>query len=416
MERYTGQNTEQRKGNLPEIEECLTLLLQNVKAQEIIQCPIDEAWGMVLAETVCAGMPVPPYPKSAMDGYAVRAEEVADASGDHPVTLKVAAELFAGDHKEIRYEPGTAVRVMTGAFVPEGYDAVVKQEDTDYGEESVQVYAPSRPGQNYCGVGEEISCGDVIAGSGTRLSPVHIGLFAETGKSCVPVYRPVRVAILCTGSELCETGEPLGKGKIYNSISHMLAAAVRREGLQVVFRELCPDEDSLLADRLSEALRAADIVITTGGVSVGKRDIVPKVLCDIGAKILFRRANIQPGTPTTGSTKDGRVILSLSGNPYAALVNFEIYFWPLAAKMMGHEGFAPVKERAVLWDDYPKTNRMRRFIRAKVSDKKVYLPTRVHSSSVISNLTECNCLIDLEPGRSVKAGEEVSILHIRGGI
>ncbi len=405
---------------LLEIEDCLAMLLERVGLQEVQEVSLAEACGMVLAETVCADINVPPFQRSAMDGYAVCAadlERIAEADSaerDSFVELRVKGRLLAGDYEEIPYEKGTAVRVMTGAFVPEGYDAVVRQEDTDYGEETVKVFAPVKPFQNYCKAGEDIRLGDVAAERGTRLSPVHIGLLAEIGRAKVSVYRPVRVAILCTGSELARVGEPLGKGRIYNNISYILEAAIRREGLQVSYTQLCADQEALLADKLTEALEAADIVITTGAVSVGEKDIVPAVLQSLGAEILFRRACIQPGTPTTASVKDGKVILSLSGNPYAALVNFEIYFWSLAAKMMGHESFDTVKTTAVLQSPYGKVNRMRRFIRARAADGQVYLPSAVHASSVIHNMTECNCFIDLEPGRAILVGDEVRIRYIKG--
>ncbi len=428
------------KEALPEIEECLERILQGMNlcalenvqktemevgsgdtetesgtgTQPIQEVSIEDAVGCVLAETVYSEMSVPPFPKSAMDGYAVRTVDLQGASKDSPVILQVQGELLAGDYEELLYKKATAVRVMTGAYVPEGYDAVVKQEDTNYGEDCVSVYTEVKPYMNYCKVGEDIREGDVVVRRGTRLTPVHIGLIAGVGKDTVRVYRPVRVAIICTGTELCEAGESLPKGKIYNNISHILAAGIRREGLQVVCRQLCADEENVLTEKLQEALAISDVVITTGAVSVGKKDIVPEVLAGIGADILFRRANIQPGTPTTASVKDGKLILSLSGNPYAAIVNFEIYFWAVVARMMGHESFGVRKETAILQSEYGKVNRMRRFIRARAEGGKVYLPTEVHASSVIHNLTECNCFIDLEPGRNVAVGDEVRIRYIKG--
>jgi molybdopterin molybdotransferase len=401
-------------GKLPEIEECQALLLDNAVSQTVQEVDISDACGMVLAETVCSDMPLPPYPKSAMDGYAVCAADLQGAAKDNPVRLKVKGELLAGDYEEIPYEKGTAVRIMTGAFVPAGYDAVVRQEDTDYGESEVCVCVTAKPFSNYCKVGEDIQKGDVVVKQGTRLGPVHIGLLAGIGRARIRVYRPVQVAILSTGTELARVGQPLDKGKIYNSIAYLLAAGIRREGLQVVSVQNCADEEQLMTQQLTHALEIADLVITTGGVSVGKKDLVPDVLRNIQAQILFRRANIQPGTPTTASVKDGKMILSLSGNPYAALVNFEIYFWPLAAKMMHHASFDTVKGTAVLQSEYPKVNRMRRQLRARAEDGKVYLPTEVHASSVIHNLTECNCFIDLEAGRQVQVGDSVRIRYIKG--
>ena len=253
-----------------EIEDCLEMLRERVSLQEVQEVSLAGACGRVLAETVCSDIDVPPFQRSAMDGYAVRAADLESITGTHSaegnsfVELSVKGRLLAGDYEEIPYEPGTAVRVMTGAFVPEGYDAVVRQEDTDYGEETVKVFAPVKAFQNYCRAGEDIRQGDVTAERGTRLSPVHIGLLAETGRAKVLVYRPVRAASLCTGSELVRVGEPLGKGKIYNNISYILETAIRRDGLEVSFVQLCTDQEALLAEKLQEALKAADIVITTG--------------------------------------------------------------------------------------------------------------------------------------------------------
>ncbi|MCM1101520.1 MAG: molybdopterin molybdotransferase MoeA [Clostridium sp.] len=404
----------ERKDDRPEIEECLAMLLEGVAEQPLQEIFIDDACGMALGETVCSDMDVPPYPKAAMDGYAVRAEDTAGASLENPVVLCVAGRLFAGDHEEIAAGANTAVRIMTGAFIPQGFDAVVRQEDTDYGEEEVKIYAPVRPFQNYCRQGEDIRRGETVVERGIRLGPVHIGLLAEIGKAKVKVRRPVRTAILCTGTELVEAGRPLTKGKIYNSISHILASAIEREGLVVVQSAICEDEEETLLKSLRDALDRADLVITTGGVSVGRKDIVPKTLEDLGAKILFRRAHIQPGTPTTAAVKDGRPILCLSGNPYAALVNFEIYFWPLMAKMMGCESFDTVKGSAILQSPYDKVNGMRRFVRAYAKDGKVFLPTQTHASSVVSNLTQCNCFMDIPAGGRVGVGDEVRIQYIRG--
>lgn len=178
--------------------------------------------------------------------------------------------------------------------------------------------------------------------------------------------------------------------------------------------EICADEEELLQAKIRAALRNADMVITTGAVSVGKKDIVPKVLKEMGAHVLFQGANIQPGTPTLASVLEDKVIVSLSGNPYAAMVNFEIYFWPVMAKMMCSASFEGKKGTAVLCSEYTKVNKMRRMIRAYATDGRVTIPTTVHASSVIHNLTECNCFIDLEAGRAVKEGDVVRIRYFHG--
>lgn len=398
-----------------EIEECLCRLLDEIKVKEdTMMVHITECAGMVLGRDVVADMMVPPFPKSAMDGYAVRAEDIAGASKESPVVLNVVGELFAGDYKEISYEKNTAVRVMTGSYVPEGFDAVIRQEDTDYGEETVSIYASVKAYGNYCKIGEDIKAGDVVIKESTRLTSAHVGILASIGVEWVCVRQPAKIAIISTGTEVTEVGKPLQPGQIYNSIAYMLVADIKKENLEVVRMETCVDKEELLLNKIRTAVKGADFVITTGAVSVGKKDIIPKVLKDAGAKVLFFRANIQPGTPTMASVLDDTVILSLSGNPYAAVANFELYFWDAMAKLMGNDSFKTKKEMAVLDCEYGKVNKLRRLIRAYCKDGKVIIPSNIHASSVIGNLTECNCFIDLEAGREVKKGDEVKVRYFKG--
>lgn len=399
--------------DLLEIEECLEIMKEKIHPQtRTCIVPLLQACDMVSAQNIYAEMSVPPFSKSAMDGYAVRASDIEMAALDKPVTLKVKGEILAGDYKNFNYEPNTAVRVMTGAMIPTGYDAVVKQEDTDYGEQLVQIYKSVKPYMNYCKAGEDIQNGQILVHKNTKLEPIHIGLLASVGIADVCVYEPIKVAILSTGTELRNVGEALAEGKIYNNIAYLLAASVQRQGVKISFMQTCEDDESILADKIMEAVQMSDLVITTGAVSVGKKDIVPKVLEALDAEILFRRANIQPGTPTTASVYGDKLILSLSGNPYAAFVNFELYFWPILALMMHNESFNVTVGTAVLQSEYNKINKMRRMIRARVENGNVYIPTQVHAASVINNLQECNCMIDLEPNRKVSVGDTVTVRYI----
>lgn len=399
---------------MKELEECLEALLAEIKPIDQTEyITLEDACDRVLSEDIFADMMIPPYPKSAMDGYAVRAEDTAGADREHLIRLQVAGELFAGDHVQIPCRSGYAVRVMTGSYVPEGYDAVIRQEDTDYGEEQVQIYRSITAGTNYCCVGEDIRKGEQIFAQGTHLTALHIGLLASLGIHKVPVYERIKCSILSTGSELMAPGTPLLPGKIYNSIAYMLRASMEKWGIVVPCMEICGDEKELLKEQLQRALQLADIVITTGGVSVGKKDLLPDVLEELGAEKIFSHANIQPGTPTIGSVLDGKVILSLSGNPYAAYANFEYYFWELAAYFTQDASLKVRRESAVLSDPYPKINRLRRFVRAYAEGGRVTLPTAVHASSVLSNMRDCNCFIDIEPGRELHPGDEVKIQYFK---
>ncbi len=395
-----------------EVEEGVLLFDKEIVPKtETMIVPLYDAAGTVLSEDVVAAFPVPHFPKSAMDGYAVRAEDIAGATKDTPVRLKVVCEICAGDYTDIEYEKGTAVRVMTGGYVPKGYTAVVRQEDTDYGEKEVLIYSPVKEYQNYCKVGEDIPADTKVLEKGTCLKPVHIGLLASLGTERVKVIEPVKVAMISTGSELLEIDEKLWPGKIYNSISYMLSAAIKRAGFTVVNVRNCPDEENELADAIRQAVTLADVVITTGGVSVGKKDLLPQVLAKLGANVLFHGANIQPGTPTMGSMLAGKPILSLSGNPYAAIANFELYFWNIACRLMGCNAWLPKKEKVILGSEYPKINRLRRLVRAYAENGQVRIPTGVHASSVISTLTKCNCFIDIEAGRQLRIGDLVTIRY-----
>lgn len=397
-----------------EIEECIELFLKKVTpVSEIERVHITDACNRVAAEAVSVREPVPAFPKSAMDGYAVCALDIEKASKENPIVLKVLGENCAGDCNELAYCPNSAVRVMTGAYVPEGFDAVIRQEDTDYGMEQVAIYAPVKPYANYCKIGEDMKKGETALEKNCLITPLHIGLLASAGVEHVDVYRQLRVALISTGSELMPIGTALKKGEIYNSILYILKAAVEREGFVVSYEKVCADEEPLLERMLLEAADCADVVITTGGVSVGKKDLLPVVLEKTGAQRLFARANIQPGTPTIGSVLNGKPILSLSGNPYAAIVNFEIYFWELAAAMTRNESLKPIAATAVLKSDYPKGNRLRRFVRAYEKDGEAFLPTQTHASSVISNMTQCNCYLDIAAGTALSAGDTVTVRKMR---
>ncbi len=411
-----------------EIEEALSVLLaEQGRITDTERVSLSEAAGRVLAEDIRAPFDVPHFPKSAMDGYAVRAEGVKDASPEHPVSLKVMGEMLAGDMPSYvgRSEEAcrvTAVRVMTGAAVPAGYDAVVRQEDTDYGESEVLIYKGVAPYTNYCRVGEDIRKDSVVLSHGRRIGRVEAGVLASLGIIEIQVLRRLHVSVLSTGSELCElpgsgemqsAGQMPEAGRIYNSIAYTLTTCLTAAGFTAEQR-ICKDETEEIRAGLEQALKTADVVITTGGVSVGKKDLLPEVLEEIGAKRLFSGVNVQPGTPTIGSVRDGRVILSLSGNPYAALVNFDLYFWPLAARLTGCDTFLPASGEAVLRSEYTKKNHHRRLLRARAEGGEVTLPAKSHASSVLSNLLDCNCYIDLPAGAEPKPGDRVKILRMPG--
>ncbi|MBO4265999.1 MAG: molybdopterin molybdotransferase MoeA [Lachnospiraceae bacterium] len=397
-----------------EIEEAIGLVTSNASnIDEEITIKLDDAYGHILANSITASDNVPSFARSAMDGYAVKSEDVTGTSKDHSVRLRVVAQVLAGESTGISYKDQTAVRIMTGGMIPDGYDAVVMQEDTDLGEDEVCVYSPVRQYMNYCHPGEEIKKGTTVIDAGTRIGMIETGLIASLGIESVRVKRPLRVSIVSTGSELTAPGRKLPEGCIYGNIRYMIAAAVRSMGFEVSYTADCKDDRDTICDHIIKARDLSDVVITTGGVSVGKRDLVTAALSDTGAKTLFTRVNIQPGTPTLASISDGKIILSLSGNPYAAIANFDLYFPPLSAKIMGCPELDTKTGEAVLSDPYDKVNVMRRLVRAYEEGGKVYLPDDRHMSSVFGNLERCNCYIDIPAKTKVSLGDIVRIRRMR---
>ena len=404
-----------------ELEEAVRHLKNALKGVEETEiCPLLEATGRISGADVSSPINVPPFPKSAMDGYAVRSEDVNSATLETPVNLRVIGELFAGDSvsekvsvftggNDESFLKNTAFRIMTGSPVPFDYDSVVKQEDTDYGKETVSVYAPVKKWQNYCKAGEDIQKGSVILRAGEKINRFHISLLSSTGLVSVKVLRKIKVSVLSTGSELTEPGKTLSEGKIYSSIGPLLYSSIIQAGQSVVRMTNIIDDEERIISSIKMALLDSDIVITTGGVSVGKKDYLPSVLDKLGAKVLFSRVKIQPGTPTTAAVLDGKLILCLSGNPYAAAANFDIYFYNALSVLTGNSSFEVVKKTAELCSFYEKVNKNRRLVRAFYEDGKVYLPAENHASSVLSNMTKCNAYLDVPAETLLKTGDKVPV-------
>lgn len=413
MTRLSRQNSIEQNGVIMEIEEALQLICENIaENKNSIEVPLYDAYGMVCAEDVVSKINVPSFPKSAMDGYAVKAEDVKEATTDKPVKLKVVGELFAGDYSNIVYSENSAVRVMTGSYVPEGYDSVVMQENTDYGTEEVEIYSSINEYANYCHIGENIKIDDVLIKKGELIDEIKAGIIASAGIGSVKVMAPLSVTIIATGSELMEAGEEQCEGKIYDSISYILMGRLKKLGitfnpfLDYVIAD--DDEDSIMSE-IENRLQVYDVIITTGGVSVGKKDLLKKVLEKLSANIIVSDVNIKPGTPTMVSELEGKVILSLSGNPYAALANFDLYFNSLFAKSMGCSVYDNKVVDAILKTPYDKVDKKRRLVRAYYKDGNVYIKENSHASSVISNLINCNCYIDLKEGVKANVGDTVRV-------
>ena len=278
------------------LEQAVSLILEHaVVIGDTEELPLLELSGRVLAADMLAPMDNPPFDRSPVDGYACRAEDLKSATKEQPVRLDVLEEVDAGQYSHKTVCQGQAVRIMTGAAIPAGCDCCIRQESTDYGETVVQVYAGVPAWTNYCYKGEDFKKGTLLIKKGTRLSYTEAGIIASMGYAKAPVYRSPRVALLTTGDEVTPPGQPLLEGKIYNSNQTMLAVRMRELGIQPFIIDSIEDDPEKMAAALREASDKADIIITTGGVSVGKKDIMHEALPRTGAERVFWRILLKPG-------------------------------------------------------------------------------------------------------------------------
>ena len=395
------------------LEEAQQALCEDIDCLGAEKLPLAGALGRRLAEEITAPMDQPPFDRSPLDGYALRSADTARACREHPVSLTVADTLYAGDAPRVPVTPGRAVRVMTGAMLPPGCDCVLKQEDTDMGSPVVEIYASLRPGDNYVYRGEDYRAGTCLLPAGSRVDAAAVGVLSSAGITEVPVRRRPRVGVLSTGDEVVEPGvRPLPVGKIYGANLPLLLSRLRELGVENVTGELAGDDPRAVADAMARMLETCDLVITTGGVSVGDKDIFHQALPLLGAERVFWKVQLKPGSPAMFSRYGGKPILSLSGNPFAAFTTFELLARPLLAALSGEPELLPRREKAVLDTPFPKGSPIRRFVRGKYENGHVSLPEG-HSSGVLRSLVGCGCLVDIPAGGGpLVAGQTVDILML----
>lgn len=394
------------------LEEAVKLICEHAhkcEKEELVQ--VEKAGGFLLAEDIYAAMDNPPFPRTPVDGYAVRAEDLKGAGMDTPVALKVVGCIYAGeDGQSKKIGPGEAMRIMTGGPFPQGSDTAVKQEDTDYGEDTVLIYKEQRAFDNYCYQGEDYQKGELLLKKGEPITFAEQGILSATGKTAVKVLKKPVVHVITTGDEVCAPGNPLLPGKIYDSNGMMVSSRLRELGIEPASIKHVADCEEVMAEELKAACKDADIVITTGGVSVGKKDILHEALKLAGAEKIFWKVSIQPGTPSIFSVCKNTLIISLSGNPFGAMANLELLVRPLLYQMTGDERYIMEKREGVLKEAFPKKSKGRRFVRAIYKQGEVTFPTGIYSSGAIGTLRGCNCLLEIPAGTPpMEAGEKVTV-------
>lgn len=406
----------ERRTPIP-VAEAITRVMRYAGRGEEEIVPLRQSYGRYLAEDLRADHDVPPFDRSPYDGFAIRAADSEGAGLDHPVEFEVIETIGAGQVAKRPVGPFQAVRLMTGAQIPEGCDAVVmlelaKQYERD-GKTYMSIKRPFRPGDNISFQGEDAKKGQPLIEKGTRINPGVAALLATFGYAEVKVAKRPRIGIFATGSELLDVSEPLVTGKIRNSNAYMIEAQVLKSGAEpIYFGQLADDLDACF-HAVRQALDQVDMLITTGGVSVGDFDYLPAIYKRLGANVLFNKIAMRPGSVTTVAEIDGKLLFGLSGNPSACYVGYELFVRPVVRTRLFSAKPYLKKAKATLGADFPKPNPFTRFVRSRVEavdGRLIVKPVGMDKSNIVTSLAFANALMVLPGGtRGFAAGDEVDV-------
>ena len=377
-----------------------------------------DADDLVLAQAVTASWPLPSFDNSSMDGYAVRAADVAGASPEHAVSLPVRGDIAAGQAAAERLEPGTAVRIMTGAPVPQGADAVVPVEWTDAATDTVSITRTPDLGAHIRLRGEDVAAGEVVLEPGTPINSRVIAMLAAVGIAGVPIHRRPRVSVISTGDELVDPGVDPGVGQIVDSNSYMLTAAVREAGAEAVRIGPVRDDEDELERVLAQEAERSDLILTSGGVSMGAYDTVKAVLTRLGG-VEFVKVAMQPGMPQGSGHIGSTPIVTLPGNPVSSFVSFEVFVRPLIRRMLGHAQLDRPKLHAICAREFTSPVGKTQFARVRLYARDGLImaePEGGQGSHIIGGLARADGLavIPEQVGR-VAESDELVVMDLRGG-
>ena len=394
------------------LEAALSQILAAIHPLGMEKVNLLDALGRVIGEDIAASRSIPPKNNAAMDGYALRSADIRGASPEKPVVLDVIEDIPAGAIPQKRVGQGQAARIMTGAPVPDGADAVLRMEDTEKDGQRVRVFVEALEGQDIRLAGEDVRPGEKVISRGDIIRPAEIGMLAALGRSFISVYQKPLIAILATGDELVDVDENPSPWQIISSNSYALAAQVLDCGAIPVQIGIAKDTREDLVAKFKSAMRA-DIIISSGGVSVGDYDLVKEIMKEVGNNMQFWQVAMRPGKPLAFGSLEGIPIFGLPGNPVSSMVSFEQFVRPSILKMMGHRNLFRKTVRALLKESIDKKKGARHFIRAHIifeDGRYRAVSTGEQGSGILKSMVQANGLIVLpEDAASVKAGDMVTV-------
>lgn len=398
-----------------QVEEAIRKLMARARPLGVEEVPVLKALGRVLREDITSPFPIPPFSKSAMDGYAVRSADVRTASVASPVELRVLEDVPAGKVGKHPVTPGTAARIMTGASIPPGADAIVMVEYTERTRDGVRITQAVPKGKHVAPAGEDVRKGQRVVRAGTVLRAAEMGMIASTGRSRLKVGVKPKVRVLSTGSEVLTPGKTMKPGHIYDANGYSLTGLAAARGAEAKFLGIAPDRKGALEGKIGSA-GDFDILILSGGVSVGDYDFVQDILLEMGVRRIFYKVNMKPGKPTFAGLEGRRFVLGLPGNPVSCMVCFELFVSPLLDVMLGKREKGLRSGVALLVEGRKLKPGRRKFLRGRLHETEGRLYVRLfpdQESGILRSMVESDVLVDVPEGVDrLETGSMVNIVHL----
>lgn len=387
------------------VEEAENILNNITFRPETEEVSLTDSLGRILGRDIVSGISMPPFNKSAMDGYAL-------SSGDDSPKFKIVEVIAAGSVPSREIAKGECAKIMTGAMVPRGADCVVKKEVTEE-KDGHMIITGEDKNVNICYLGEDVKPGDIVLKAGCIIRPPELGIIASMGLDTLEVYKKTRVGIVTTGSEIKEPGQKLETGQIYNSNAYSISAQVRQTGADVQYAGIVSDDKDIIAREIENLLSGTQMVLISGGVSVGEYDFVPQILENLGVRLHFDEVAIQPGKPTVFGTRGEVLIFGMPGNPVSTFTIFEVFVKPVLYKTMGHN-YTPPVIKGVMNKDFKRKRTVRTvFVPVRYNMDGQVEPVEYHGSAHLTALSEANGILKIPRGTTqVLKGSTVYVRQI----